>query len=828
MIKNNYFQLVLFFVILLFGNFLIYSGVHATLAPQIYFTELNLSKNTFEPGQTLEGTVSLWNYEEFVISDLVFYFQLLGGEVNGVDTKMIAEQRGEEIFSLSPGQEIKKTFSYTLPSNLPVCSLKFRIQLANSRGEEWGWIDKVISVGGEGKFLTLDNYWVVKEGEDLSPGGGVHYQPGEIPEVRFDVANSSDFTIIAFPKIITYKRNVGGEILQEQAGESIIVEPEGKQTLRITLPELTKPESYLSEIKFLEKDSQQLVSNSLYFRWIISGEDAEILSVQPNKSSYQAGDEAEIKVQYTGPPDYEIEGGEGVLKVEIYDEKENLVGKAEKDIEIESREILIEVPITKSVYNPKVKVEIIKKGRILDQYEFEITPVVKVPEKHLPEEKISFFERNKNLIIGLILIILIIGAIIYFLKTKKMKTAKTLILLTLLGVGILFGNYVLAATEVTGGNCDTNIVFNSPVPNKKYEIGDILNFKGKFRVTSCGNGLFYNRVDFFVTEDKDIPLTLAGDDCCENCRGATSVDYGSCDSIQNLEYCDEVEVLDESGPGIYKLGTIYPSDVHSGARPYWVEYNQSFVIPDNLGFSGPVRFYVQYSGTHWESHWHWDITYQSGEILELNHSPEADFSCSIPGCYAYAGTSNPILTLENNSTDPDGQDDIVKSEWEILDQGWANFECTGNNSICDFSIPSTFSSSGEYDVKLTVTDNAGETDSEEKTITIRDDIDADFLCSLSGEEGDWHECDLFKGVQEEYTYFKDISTPSEEASSISSWAWEINDVPFSGNVSTSSVKISGKSNTVKLKVTDNKGRTGYASHIFDAKLPLPTWQEIGF
>jgi len=84
------------------------------------------------------------------------------------------------------------------------------------------------------------------------------------------------------------------------------------------------------KIKFLEKDSQQLVSNSLYFRWIISGEDAEILSVQPNKSSYQAGDEAEIKVQYTGPPDYEIEGGEGVLKVEIYDEKENLVGKARK------------------------------------------------------------------------------------------------------------------------------------------------------------------------------------------------------------------------------------------------------------------------------------------------------------------------------------------------------------------------------------------------------------------------------------------------------------------------------------------------------------------
>jgi len=215
------------------------------------------------------------------------------------------------------------------------------------------------------------------------------------------------------------------------------------------------------------------------------------------------------------------------------------------------------------------------------------------------------------------------------------------------------------------------------------------------------------------------------------------------------------------------------------------------------------------------------------EVIPKNTSPKAKFRCDPNNCVAYSGSDTPILRLVNQSTDPDGQDDIVKSEWEILDQGWANFECTGNNSICDFPIPSTFLPNGEYDVKLTITDDTGETDSKTKTITMRYDIDADFECSLSGEEGDWYDCDDFKGVQEEYTYFKDISTPSEEASSISSWAWEINDVLFAGNVSTSSVKISGKSNTVKLTVTDNDTRIGYASHTFGAKLPLPTWQEIG-
>jgi PKD repeat protein len=68
------------------------------------------------------------------------------------------------------------------------------------------------------------------------------------------------------------------------------------------------------------------------------------------------------------------------------------------------------------------------------------------------------------------------------------------------------------------------------------------------------------------------------------------------------------------------LGTIYPSDTESGAKPYWVEYNTNLKIPEDTEIHGKARLYVQYSGTHWKSHWHWSIAYQPA-FVKTNHAP---------------------------------------------------------------------------------------------------------------------------------------------------------------------------------------------------------------
>ena len=390
----------------------------ALIAPQVYFTEMKLSKNSFLPGEKIEGEVELWNYEDYLVNDLVFYFELLGEEREGVPTQTIDVQRDNTIFSLSAGEKTKRNFSYTLPQNLPKGTFKFRIQLANIRGEEMSWIDKVIEIGGEGKFLLLDNHWFIKNGQSLAPGGGLEYQPGEIPRVSFDVINNSNFTIVGFPKITTYKRNVGEEILYQESRENVIFTPKEKKTFSISLHPLTQPGTYLTEIRFYDPNDKEPISNSIYFRWVIPGEAGQILFVNPDKSSYKEGEEAKIITQFTGPAHEDIgREEEAKIVVKIFNPKGELIGKGEKKVSLRSGQETISVPIKEDVENPKISVEILKGEKILDQYESKVKPKAKEPEEKI--KKVGFIEENKNLIVAFALIVLAAGAIVYyFLKIR--------------------------------------------------------------------------------------------------------------------------------------------------------------------------------------------------------------------------------------------------------------------------------------------------------------------------------------------------------------------------------------------------------------------------
>ncbi|HOK35318.1 MAG TPA: hypothetical protein PLY02_01355 [Candidatus Pacearchaeota archaeon] len=280
------------------------------------------------------------------------------------------------------------------------------------------------------------------------------------------------------------------------------------------------------------------------------------------------------------------------------------------------------------------------------------------------------------------------------------KNINILILFTFIILGSFFAdNFIFGATEVTGGCCDTTIVYNDPLPDQMYIIGNTVHFSGSFRVTSCGDGLFFNKVTFYITEDKEIPITnCCGNstkDCttsksctciegCNNCYGATSNRYSSC----NFQWCDKVQYLDVAkantlGYKVYKLGEIYPPDVASGSKPYWVEYNKTFTIPEDLGFTGPVRFYVQYSGTHWGGHWHWNIVYQKGIINSppLKPEPVEDGetwnNCQIQGLS--------IPTFQWTYSDPDGD---PQASYEIKIDNDSNF------SILDLFDSDKFSRSG--------------------------------------------------------------------------------------------------------------------------------------
>jgi hypothetical protein len=824
------------------------------IAPQIYLTEINLSKLNFQAGEIVQGSVSVENFEEYTMTDLVFHFQLWSDQVEGILTQLIDQKIGKEVFTLAPGEKATKNFEYQLPQNLPQKDyFVFRVRIANTKGEEWGWIDKVIQIGGEGKFLTLENNWILKGGEKLSPGGGVGYQPGEIPQVIFDVSNQSNFTISAFYKIITYKRNVG-EVLNEVEKEKFVFEPKEKKTITTELPQLSKPDSYLSEIKFFDSETKQPISNSVEFRWVIEGEeDAEILSVAPEKDSYSAGESAKVKIQYTGPAHGDEEKPkEGKISINLYDEEGRLIGKKEENIKLKSGEKIFEVPIIQSGKIAKIETSIKDRDKILDEYLQKIKR-----EKILevsPKKEVGILEKGKIIILSL-LIVLIMVFVFYLLKKFK-KLPFFLFLL------LLFAQSVYGATQVTGGCCDTTIVFNSPSPNQTFGPGDTIHFSGAFKVTSCGNGLFFNKVTFFITEDKEIPIIdCCGDtspsECsdsqqctctigCTNCYGAKSSKYSSC----NFKWCDDVKVLGDTtdsigfststgsakatigGYKVYKLGAIYPPDVGKGAKPYEVKYDQYFGVPKDLGFSGPVRFYVQYSGTHWDEHWHWNITYQKGYIcLPQAKDLTVDVTSSEINCGTTAGAR-------------------AKFSWKFSDadnclpQSAYRIQIDDNS---DFSSPAV---------------DTGKVNSQSESFWLQPpypllEWNKTYYWRLKvwnkkGHESDWILGPQFKTPSHPYpipdfnfkpekptvnqvVQFFDQSqcfdTPGTTTCSISTgdsffWTFEKGNPATSKNQNPTTTFSSLGTFTATLKVTDSSGYSCSVSKSIQTTYPLPFWREI--
>ena len=403
------------FFIPVFLAFFGFASAAIISVPEVIPTKISLSKTVFNPQEVVEGSVWIKNFEESYVNDIVIHYQLFKEDSEGLAGDLLDNKIEKETFSLAPQQEIVKSFSYKLPLNLPKGGFILRIQLATARGEELGWIDQKITIQTQGKFLFLNNFWFLVEGKQkYPPGVGFYCKPGETPQIIFDVSNDSDSTIIAYPQIITYKRNEGGKIIKIQKEKEITFDPSSQKTLTYSLPSLTTPDTYLSKVTLFEKSTNQPISNSIYFRWIVSSpDDAEILFVKTDKNSYQANEKAKIEISYTGPADIRVGGGKAQLQIKMFDQKGNLVGEVQKEIDLKVGTEIIEVPVQRKVENPKIEVAIVKEGKVLDSHEVQVNPFVS------SEKKPSFFEKNKNIILPLGVLLVVLIVLVIFLVLKK-------------------------------------------------------------------------------------------------------------------------------------------------------------------------------------------------------------------------------------------------------------------------------------------------------------------------------------------------------------------------------------------------------------------------
>ena len=605
------------FGISLFLIFSVINFAQAFIAPSVYVSEFNLnSPNTyFAEGDTLSGNFIIWNSEDYVISDIVYKFNLIKDESPSMEKIIIDEKIFNEALVVYPDGKLNILFDYSLPTNIMSGVYKFRVKLMTKKGIPLGWKDISINIQSSDNFLYIKEAKILKNNSEEHPTAGIGFEKDETVEIKFVGENPSANSIAAKCQIIIYERMTNMFEVSNVKKETIVFVSGEKKNIQYKMPFFEKPESYLAEIKFYNNQNE-VISNALYFRWVVQGASAEILSIKTDESSYSEGEKAEVQIDFVGAADTITLIGDGIVEAKIYNEENEIVGAASKNLNVdENSSVVFQIPIKKDTNQPRVEAAIIKGGAILDNYETNVNSIrdfsVKKKKSNLP----FYF-----------LLILILGLFSFFIYRKRNQNKPLWILFfAFVILGLFFSNInsSQAAKEAYSQACNPSyigITWNSPIKEQTFAPGDEITFSGEVYVPACMDALLNNTIRFYITTEPPPPGPIIRNECVES------------DESKNIK---ELILM----AGTYKeLSPEEGISIPGHAVHGLVEYEETFTFP--FGFYGKVYAMVYFDGYHWgmETN-HYQIIAKE-EIFTVP-SPPTGLSYNSPFCKTINLSWNP-------------------------------------------------------------------------------------------------------------------------------------------------------------------------------------------
>ena len=221
-----------------------------------------------------------------------------------------------------------------------------------------------------------------------------------------------------------------------------------------------------------------------------------------------------------------------------------------------------------------------------------------------------------------------------------------------------------------------------------------------------------------------------------------------------------------------------------------------------------------------------------------NTAPTALITCDPVSCEAYTFNGTNLgaygLDLINNSTDL--EDCSIAPCAVPPDNGFAS--CLwdvdlGGSTFTTCSDRNLNLTPGSHTADLTVTDQGGlSASAPQKTLTFKQDIFADFQCSLDGGSV-WEDCVTINPEAEDIIDFCAVSGSSLSVASegaLTSFSWDFGDGVGADSVDpTSYTYATGPSDNVyavTLIITDSVGRQAKREYNLSVGALSPTWEEV--
>lgn len=410
--------------------------------PLVEITKINLEKNSVDAGSNIAGTFTLKNQSAESLSDLRYKVRLYEkpvgdtgqGYIDNSPTIPITTQIAPDTIIVGSNEEKSVKFNFSVPKNIISGEHMIIIEVFQASGTRLNWESTKINISnGAGKYTTISNQELLVNGEAAeSPIEGVTVKPEDKIEVVFSVDNAPK---IEKAKIVTqvFYRDTLSQKLKDETQDIVLTA--GKNKIRFELPKMEKPGgSYLARIQLVDPQTNDILSNEVFFRWVIGGVSAKILSVSLlNQPAENLGANIPLSIVYAGPADMRSDGGTAKLSIDVKNNG-NTVGSDSQDVKLaDPTTVIANVDISGGAKNIDAtgkfdaEIKILKDGQVLDSYIFSI-PLDRLSLQIENAKKINaasagstagFFSNTRNILPAIALFPLLVLAIYFLIKKKK-------------------------------------------------------------------------------------------------------------------------------------------------------------------------------------------------------------------------------------------------------------------------------------------------------------------------------------------------------------------------------------------------------------------------
>lgn len=447
--------------ILLFSISFSDSSAYQGSLPEIYISDVKTKQTTYNPGDTVEGSFIIKNWDDIVATNIYYELVLNGNYKDDVSKTFYSKSNIQGPITLGAKENRVVSFSYKLPRNISG-GLGIEVQTSLESGLNMGRGFVRFDVRGSSRLLTIDKVYKTKTSSSTDlyylAEGMILYEKDEKAFIHLNLSNPSLQNQIIYPQITIYDGAEAKGTLLTEKKEQLVIKANQSIKTKIELPTFNnKPGVYVGKLDLLDVKGN-LVSSSMGFRYIIYGQIATINNVVSDKEYGDKGDVINLTINVTGSPfdfdTFRIATSTGSISIKLFNERDILVGDyIESGIDF-NQNIAKTYPIklTKKANSLRAETKVFSEtGELLDEMKANLTSNT--------AHKNSF-----SIIVPIYIFMILIFVILFLFFIIKKKQKLSIIFIVLLVITVLVG-IIFGLTNKANGFTVTYCIGTGGVPN---------------------------------------------------------------------------------------------------------------------------------------------------------------------------------------------------------------------------------------------------------------------------------------------------------------------------------------------------------------------------